>query len=177
MTVRDYLAPLIVTGRLPPDLHSFATRLRDAHFPPERNYLEAHVTLFHALAPSLEPEVTTVLARLAKETAPVKARLEGIMPLGGGTALKLSSPSMLALRDAIAEHFHGSLSAQDRHRPRLHITVQNKVSNREAMALQVELAPLIEPRSFAFSGLSVFRYRGGPWEHVRDCSFRGQERG
>ena len=170
-------APLILTAKLPPDLHSFATRLRDRHFPPERNHLEAHVTLFHALPPSCEAELAGLLVRLAKENAPVPARLDGIMSLGGGTALKLTSSAMLALREEIAEHFHGSLSSQDQHRPRLHVTVQNKVTSKEAKALQAELADKIEPRGFAFPGLSLFRYRGGPWEFARDWLFRGQKRG
>ena len=170
-------APLILTATLPSDLHAWATRLRDQHFPPERNHLEAHVTLFHALPPSCEAELAGVLARLAKENAPAPAQLEGVMSLGRGTALKLASPAMLALRDAIADHFHGSLSAQDQHRPRLHITVQNKVSPAEAKALQAELAPQVQPRAFAFRGFSLFRYCGGPWEHVRDWAFRGAQRG
>jgi hypothetical protein len=99
------------------------------------------------------------------------------MSLGRGTALKLDSPAMLAIRDRIADHFTGSLSAQDTHRPRLHVTVQNKVTPEEAKALQAQLGPLVHPRAFAFPGFSLFRYRGGPWEPVRDWRFRGAERG
>ncbi|GMM93977.1 2'-5' RNA ligase family protein [Qipengyuania sp. MTN3-11] len=167
---------LIVTALLPKDLHAFATRLRDAHFPPERNYLEAHVTLFHALPPQCEGEARSVLARLCAELAPVEAHLEGLMSLGGGTALKLASPGMLDLRDLIADHFHGMLTGQDQHRPRLHVTIQNKVSAREAKALQAELVGAIEPRQFRFRGLGLFRYRGGPWDHLGEWSFRGQGR-
>lgn len=166
-------APLILTAQLPPDLHRWATRLRELHFPPERNHLEAHVTLFHALPPMCEDEARRILARLAGKTPPVKAQLEGLMSLGGGTALKLSSPDLLALRDAIAEHFHGLLTGQDQHRPRLHVTIQNKVTAREAKALQAQLAGTIEPRGFAFPGLALHRYRGGPWEFMRDFAFRG----
>ncbi|UVI38587.1 2'-5' RNA ligase family protein [Qipengyuania spongiae] len=165
---------LIVTARLPKDLHGWATRLRDAHFPPERNYLEAHVTLFHALPPQCEDEARGMLSRLCAECAPVDARLEGLMSLGGGTALKLSSPGMLELRDAIADHFHGMLTAQDQHRPRLHLTIQNKVKSAEAKALQAELAGTIEPRGFRFAGLALFRYAGGPWDSLGEWSFRGK---
>ena len=169
-------APLILTAQLPPDLHSWATGLRDEHFPPERNYLEAHVTLFHAIPAQCEPEARSFLARLAGEVAPVPARLEGLMSLGGGTALKLSSPDMLSLRDHIADHFHGMLTAQDQHRPRLHVTIQNKVSGKEAKALQAALAGTIEHRAFQFTGVDLFRYRGGPWEKVKGFDFRGHGR-
>lgn len=167
-------APLIVTAELPADLHRWATDLRRAHFPPERNYLEAHVTLFHALPPQIEDELRALLARLAGETPPLPARLEGIMDLGRGTALRLASPALLDLRGLIAERFHGMLSAQDGHAPRLHVTIQNKVTPQEAKALQAELSGIVVPRVFSFNGLELHRYRGGPWEAVRRLAFRGK---
>jgi hypothetical protein len=167
-------APLILTTRLPGELHRWATELRRQHFPPERNYLEAHVTLFHALPPQIEDELRTLLARLASETAPLPARLEGVMSLGRGTALRLSSPALLKLRARIADHFHGMLTAQDNHPPRLHITVQNKVTPGEAQALQTYLAGMVAGRDFTFPGLALYRYRGGPWEAVRSFAFRGR---
>lgn len=166
-------APLILTADLPDDLGGWANELRTRHFPPERNHLRAHVTLFHALPFFLEAEVTALLGRMAGELAPVPARLEGIMPLGRGTALKLASPAMLALRDRVADHFTGSLTSQDAHRPRLHVTVQNKVSVADAKALQAALAPQVQPRTFHFPAVSLHRYRGGPWEFVRRFAFRG----
>lgn len=164
--------PLIVTALLPDDLQGWANRLRKAHFPPERNFLDAHVTLFHALPPSSEGEVRECLAAMAREHAPVPARLLGIMSLGGGTALKLESPAMLALRDDIADRFHGMLTNQDQHRPRLHVTVQNKVTSKEAKALQAALVPQVTPRDFTFRGLGLYAYMGGPWEHLRSFAFR-----
>lgn len=167
-------APLIVTAQLPRELHRWATGLRSQHFPPERNHLEAHVTLFHALPAFIEDELRGVLARLGAEEAPVPARLEGLMSLGRGTALKLVSPAMLALRARIAERFLGLLTAQDGHPPRLHVTIQNKVAPAEAKALQTALAGEITPCAFAFSGISLFRYRGGPWEPMHSYAFRGR---
>lgn len=163
--------PLIVTAQLPPELQARATALRTAHFPPERNFLAAHVTLFHAIPAQCEDELRQVLKTMAREYAPVPAKLLGIMNLGGGTALKLESPAMLELRELIAERFHGMLTQQDQHRPRLHVTVQNKVSRREARALQEELGPQILPQSFAFIALELFRYLGGPWEPLGKWRF------
>ena len=106
-------APLILTAELPPELHRRFTDLRTQYFPPERNYLEAHVTLFHALPAQCEDEARRYLARLVGEVPPIEGRVEGLMSLGGGTAIKLSSPDLLALRDEIAEHFRGMLTKQD----------------------------------------------------------------
>lgn len=166
-------APLIVTAELPQALQSRADQLRAAHFPPERNFLKAHVTLFHALPPSIEPELRDAIAEESRG-APLPARLEGVMRLGGGTALKIASPAMLALRERLADRFHGLLSPQDQHTPRLHVTVQNKVSPEAARALQAALAARIEPGDFRFRGLGLHRYRGGPWETVHRWAFRGK---
>jgi hypothetical protein len=168
-------APFIVTAELPRDVFAWADALRRQHFPPERNKLEAHVTLFHAFAPSLRAELAGLLPRLASEHGPPPARITGLMDLGRGTALAIDSPAMLALREDIAEHFHGALTAQDRHPPRLHVTIQNKVTAEAARTLQRELAGLGE-RAFAFTGLGLHRYLGGPWEAVGRWPFRGRVR-
>ena len=167
--------PFIVTASLPRDLFAWADALRRDHFPPERNHLHAHVTLFHSFAPSLFEELKHVLPRIAGQYAAPEAELTGLMNLGRGTALAIRSEGMLAIRARIAELFHGALTAQDLHEPRLHITIQNKVSKQDARDLQRELADKIEPRRFAFTGLELHIYRGGPWEPIRDFAFRGRE--
>ncbi|WP_246034469.1 2'-5' RNA ligase family protein [Qipengyuania marisflavi] len=167
-------APLILTAELPPGLHRRFTALRSEHFPPERNHLEAHVTLFHALPPMCEGELRRLLGRLTAAMAPVGGRIEGIMPMGSGTAIRLASHDLLMVRGDVAEHFHGMLTAQDSHNPRLHVTVQNKVTPAQAKALQASLAPIILPERFKFPGLALHRYRGGPWEFVARWPFRGK---
>ena len=167
-------APFIVTAELPADVLGWADGLRRAHYPPERNHLPAHVTLFHAFAPSLREELRGLLAQLAGEFRAPAARIEGLLDLGRGTALAIRSPAMLALRAAIAEHFHGSLTAQDSHAPRLHITIQNKVTPHEARALQGQLGPALLPRDFAFAGLGLHLYRQPHWEPQGIWRFRGK---
>ncbi len=169
--------PFIVTAELPADLFHWADALRTEHFPPERNHLAAHVTLFHALAPSLREELRGMLGQIAAEFAPPKARLDGLMHLGKGTALAIRSEEMLAVREHIAQRFHGALTAQDDHPPRLHITIQNKVDPMLARALQAELAPMLTPRKFAFTGLGLHRYCNPHWEAEGIWAFRGKTGG
>lgn len=169
--------PFIVTAELPADLFAWADGLRARHFPPERNHLHAHVTLFHAIAPSLREELRAMFGAIAAEHAPPKARLEGLMNLGKGTALALHSPAMLAIRDSIAAHFHGALTAQDSHKPRLHITIQNKVEPALAKALQAELGPTLRPREFSFTGLGLHLYCNPHWEAQGVWKFRGKQHG
>lgn len=166
--------PLIITATLPVALQGWAEGLRRAHFPPERNHLAAHVTLFHALPGFVLDEARGLLAALAAETAPVPAELEKVMDLGRGTAFAIASPALLDLRAMIADHFHGLLTAQDQHRPRLHVTVQNKVATADARALQAVLASDFTPRRFVFAGLELHHYRGGPWAPAGTWRFRGR---
>ncbi|MFN3551509.1 MAG: 2'-5' RNA ligase family protein [Novosphingobium meiothermophilum] len=157
-------------------MQRWADALRVAHYPPERNRVQAHVTLFHALRPTMRDEVCAMLAGMGGSYAPVAAYLDGIMDLGTGTALAITSPGMMALRARMAEHLHGMLTAQDMAEPRLHITVQNKVSRNAARALQKYLSGWLEPRRFVFTGLAVHRYRGSSWENAGQWSFRGCEK-
>lgn len=170
--------PFILTATIPEPLNSWADRLRQDHFPPERNHLHAHVTLFHAFAPSLREELAGYLGRVVAEYAAPSGRVTGLMNLGKGTAIRLESPGLMAIRRQISEHFQGSLIDQDLHEPRLHITVQNKVSKEAAKVLQAELepqlAPWIERGAFAFPGLELHLYEGGPWTKLRDYPFRGK---
>ncbi len=170
-------APFIVTAELPGDMLAWADGLRRAHYPAERNKLAAHVTLFHSFAPSLREELRGVLSRMAGEFAAPPARIEGLMDLGSGTALAIESPAMLGIREHIAEHFHGALTAQDAHVPRLHITIQNKVTPQTAGALQRQLAATLIPRDFAFRGLGLHLYRETHWEGLGLWPFRGKQGG
>ena len=169
-------APLVLTAVLPAALQGRAEGLRRAHYPPDRNQVPAHVTLLRALPPSVEAEARGLLAALAAELPPVPATLTGVTDLGTGTALGIDSPDMLNLRAMIAEHFHGMLTLQDQGEPRLHVTVQNKVTRGEAKALQAMLAPTISRERFAFAGLALHRWLGGPWEDAGHWPFRGRAR-
>jgi hypothetical protein len=165
--------PLIVTAELPGDLQAWAERLRQAHYPAERNQVAAHVTLFRALPPSCEAELREALATLARDHPPLAARLDGPISLGRGTAIAIVSPPMQALRAELAERFRALLTPQDLAEPRFHVTLQNKVPEAEARALQRELVRTFQPRDFRFAGLALHRYRDGPWAFVKRWSFRG----
>lgn len=173
----DAAGPFIVTAELPRDILAWADGLRRAHYPPERNRLPAHVTLFHSFAPSLREELKGYLPRVAGEHTPPAARILGVMDLGTGTALEIRSAGMLAIRGEIADRFHGTLTAQDLHEPRLHITIQNKAAPAEAKALQRELGGKAAERDFAFAGLGLHLYRNGCWEPLGRWRFRGKQGG
>ena len=168
-------APLLVTAELPRDVFAWAEGLRRQHFPPERNKVRAHVTLFHALPPSVEDEVRRMLAELAAEPPP-PAWITGLMGLSGGTAFHILSPALDALHAEMVAQLHGVLGLQDRASRKLHVTVQNKVPAAEAKALQAELAPAWMPGAFAFAGLLLHRFVDGRWADAGTWRFRGARR-
>lgn len=167
-------AQFIVTGELPVDIFSWANGLRTEHFPPERNHLKAHVTLFHSFAPSLRDELPRFLAQVAGEFAAPDAEIAGLMDLGSGTALSIHSEEMLTVRQVIADHFRDMLTQQDQGGKRLHITIQNKVDRMAALALQTDLGARLVLRQFDFTGLGLHLYRGPHWEPVGTWKFRGK---
>lgn len=164
---------LIVTAELAPPDFAWLDKLRKAHFPAERNLLPAHLTMFHALPPSVEGEVRATLVRLGNERPP-RASIEGLMNLGGGVAFRIASQDLDRIRGELALDFHGLLSAQDSGGWRPHVTIQNKVPPKDARTLLERLEADFRPRPLAISGLSLHRYVGGPWEKLAIIPFRGR---
>ncbi len=146
--------------------------MRRTHYPPERNRVPAHLSLFRQLPPSLESELNGRLAALAK-LVPPKASLAGVIDLGEGTALRVDSDALEDMREELASAFHGLLIPQDSAPWRPHITIQNKVDPREARRLQQRLRADFRPRALAIKGLATWHYLDGPWEPIRDFAFRG----
>lgn len=165
--------PIIVTATMGAADQRFFDILRTTHFPPQRNHLAAHITLFHQLPPSSLEELGRLIRRIAAQTPPPAARLREVYSLGNGVAFRIDSPDLLAIRAGIADHFAGMLTAQDGGTPRLHITVQNKVAPQEARALLARLAGDFQPRPLSIVGLAAHFYRGGPWEQAFARNFRG----
>ena len=163
---------LIVTAELGRDDFAWLEGLRRAHYPPDRNRVPAHLTIFRALPPSAEREARSGLSRLAVERAPA-ARIDGLMDLGGGVAFRVVSDDLDRIRDELARELHGLLSAQDTGGWRPHVTIQNKVPPRAARALIASLQRNFTPRPLKLSGLGLYRYLGGPWEKLAGYSFRG----
>ena len=159
-------APLIVSALLGAEDFAWLDGLRRAHFPPERNVLAAHLTLFHHLPPSVEPELRQRLAAATRARAAPAASAGAVIGLGRGVAFRIDSPDLAAIRRELADAFAGLLTPQDAGGWRAHVTVQNKVSPEVARALREELAAGFRPRPVAVAGLAVWRYRGGPWESV-----------
>jgi hypothetical protein len=137
--------------------------LRQRHFPPERNYLRAHLTLFHHLPPSAEAEIAGLLCDLTRAPAP-KAQISGLINLGRGVAYRIESPELVDIRTMIAEHFAPLLTPQDKAGWRPHVTVQNKVDPARSRALLLKLEDGFAAQGVEIAGLALWHYLGGPWQ-------------
>jgi len=165
-------APLIVSALLGAEDFAWLDGLRRAHYPPERNRVPAHLTLFHHLPPSLLGELKRRLSDAAR-IAPPRAEAAGLIDLGGGVAVRIASPELEDIRADLAESFHGLLTPQDQAGWRPHVTIQNKVAPAEARAPKSRLEADFRPRRVRIDGLAVFAYRDGLWEPLSRCMFRG----
>jgi len=157
-------APIIVTALFGRGDQGWFDAQRAAHFPPERNVLAAHCTLFHHLPPSAADELKH---RLVQETRGVRApdaRVAGLMSLGRGVAYRIDSPALVQVRARLVEAFAGLLTPQDAGGWRPHVTIQNKVTPSVAKLLLDQLNRDFRPRPVELAGFATWWYRGGPWE-------------
>ncbi|SEK82644.1 2'-5' RNA ligase family protein [Xaviernesmea oryzae] len=151
--------------------------LRRRHFPPARNVIAAHVTLFHKLPGEDEAAIRAMLARESAEWTGFTVQVRPPRLLGYGVAFDLDSAELLALHADLAARFAEVLSPQDRQRFRPHVTVQNKVTPEEARHTCAMLSDGFAPFAFQADGLALWRYQGGPWEPAGEFRFRrGPER-
>ncbi|MCW4460077.1 2'-5' RNA ligase family protein [Sphingomonas sp. BT-65] len=157
-------APIIVTAVLGRSEQAALDALRREHYPPERNVLPAHLTLFHHLPPSVEDELKRRLSEATRGVRAPAAKAAGLMSLGRGVAVKIESPGLAAIRRELCEAFAGLLMPQDAGGWRPHVTIQNKVAPSMAKLLMAALTKEFRPREVEIAGLASWWYRGGPWE-------------
>lgn len=155
-------ATLLLTLELAQPAQGLFQALRDRHFPPERNVVPAHVSMFHTLPGE---DQARIVRRLRQVTATrPRVRVEAPFLLGRGVGFRLAAPELLAIRSELARDWAPWLTPQDAQGYRPHITVQNKVTPDEAKRLLARLQQGFVPFSTEGVSLRLWRYLGGPWE-------------
>ncbi len=162
---------LIVTARLREDAQSRLETWRRAHYPADRNQVPAHLTLFHALPLSWLEEIDEHLTERCWNLDPLPGRAVGLRFMGHGVCVEIDAPALVRLRAALAVAWRAALSPQDRQRFAPHVTIQNKVPPAKARRTLQGLEAVFEPFNCDVEGLSLWRYRGGPWDAVADFPF------
>jgi 2'-5' RNA ligase len=167
----DHIAPLILTLALDERAFAFFNEQRRRYFPPKRNFIPAHLTLFHALPGEHGDDIARHLEAKALALRPFPLHVTGLRSLGRGVAYSLASPELASLRDDLAGQWATWLTPQDRQKHQPHVTVQNKVEPQKARELLTQLTDAFEPFAATGTGMDLWRYRGGPWEEVRRFHF------
>ena len=93
--MQDGSFPLILSLKLDKVAFDYFNDLRKMHFPPERNFIDAHLTLFHQL-PSNEVVLET-LTHIASTHSIVELKVNDVVFMGNGVAFKIDSPALIAL--------------------------------------------------------------------------------
>lgn len=156
--------PLILTLKLDERTFDFFNQLRQQHFPPEKNFLPAHITLFHALPGDRHLQIQQFLQQVCSHTPALSLTFPKLRFLGKGVAVEVSCPELIQLHQQLAEHWKNWLTRQDQQGYRPHITIQNKVTVDEARQVYSQLANDWQPVQGRGEGLLLWYYKGGPWE-------------
>lgn len=165
--------PLILTLTLNEEASDFFTQQRTTYFPPERNYLQAHLTLFHHL-PHVENDIIDALTEISKHQNDMDLQVTDLMSLGYGVAYKIKSQELLDLHQYLQTQWEPFLKAQDKQKLRPHITIQNKVTPEVARETEKELKETFSPFQIKGTGFSLWEYLGGPWKLYHQFPFLGE---
>lgn len=162
----------IISLRYTAEVEQRLTKMREKHFPKERNFLRAHVTLFHALPASERAKWEMDLQVICAGTPVFDIVFSEPYSLGRGVALRVQSPELKAAHAHLQNRWRDFLTPQDRQGYRPHCTIQNKVEPSIALALLEELRSVWTPLEASATGLDVWRYAGGPWELENSYKFK-----
>ena len=161
--------PLIVTLWMDNNAQQYFNRLREQYFPPERNYLQAHLTLFHALP--YNEETFSIIEELTNLQTKYKACAERVVSIGNGTAIKIISKELSDFHVRLQKRFGVELTLQDRQKIWPHVTIQNKVDANVARSVFESVNTTFASFEFDALGVEVHRYCGGPWEALKKIKF------
>ena len=159
-------APLIVTLGFDPATFERLDALRRRYFPPDRNFIPAHVSMFHHLPGDEVGFVAQTLAEASRSRGPILLNFPKIFKLGRGMAATLAAPGLAAVHESLARTFSSWLTPQDRQPFRPHVTLMNKAEPHDAALAFHELSGGWEPWTGQGTDLLLWRYRGGPWDLV-----------
>lgn len=162
--------PLILTLAIDEESFQYFNNLRQQHFPVERNFIDAHLTLFHAL-PN-EDTISDVVRSAAQSYPAFMLTVTELMSIGRGVAFKLESKELVQMHKSFQKEWEHLLTPQDKQKLRPHITVQNKVTAQEAKTLLACLKATFNPFTITGTGLQLWEYLGGPWRLLNVFSFK-----
>lgn len=137
--------PLIITLKMDANGFAFFDALRQQHFPRERNYLKAHITLFHQLPGSEQGSIRHTLQEVCQKQETLMITATEVKGIGRGVAYEMESAGLAALHLRLQRQWREWLTPQDKQKLWPHVTVQNKVPPEQAKQLLHELSAHFTP--------------------------------
>jgi 2'-5' RNA ligase len=162
--------PFLLTLTLDSQAQSFFNELRRQHFPAERNFLDAHLMLFHNL-PADQNQILADINAIASQTKSFTLLVSAVASIGNGVAYKTESPQLQAIHLNLQKQWQQWLIPQDKNKLWPHITIQNKVKPETAKDLLAELNVDFKPFNITAIGFDVWEYLGGPWKYQQHFRF------
>lgn len=162
--------PVILTLKINAEAAAYFTDLRKQNFPSERNYLDAHLTLFHHL-PGDQQSVFDMIKTVCSHQKPMLLQVTQVVSIGAGVAFKLECDDLKKLHKNMQQQFQQWLKPQDKQALWPHITIQNKVDRQVAVELKEKLSLDFKPFEIEGLGLSVWEYLNGPWNLLETIDF------
>jgi hypothetical protein len=156
------LPSLILTLKLDQSAESYFQNLRIQHYPPSRNQIPAHISLFHYLPGEDESQIEKDLKSVCQRD---QFSLQILPPklMGAGVMFPVKSPELEAMHATLKHKWQRWLKPQDLQGYRPHIVVQNKVSREIAQTTLINLN-FDHPFSAVIAeGLLLWEYQNGPW--------------
>lgn len=167
-------APFLVTLGMDPASFGRLDTLRNRYYPPHRNIVPAHVSLFHKLPADEQAAIGGTLAHAAAKLPPIPLHFGRLEKLGGGLAVAVSAPGLARLHAWFNRRFAVWLTPQDRQPFWPHVTLMNKAPRANVARAFAELSASWEPWNGVGESLLLWRYRDGPWELASEYRFRGE---
>jgi len=162
--------PVILTLKINADAAAYFTNLRKQNFPAERNYLDAHLTLFHHLPGNIMP-VFEWIKTVSAQQKPMLLQVTQVVSIGAGVAFKLECDELKKMHKTMQQQWQQWLTPQDKQALWPHITIQNKVDRQTAVQLQQDLSADFKPFEIQGLGLSIWEYLNGPWNLMETVDF------
>lgn len=171
--IPDDSAPFLITLGFDPATFDRLEGLRQRYFPPGRNQVPAHLSLFHQLPGPEWDAVDAELDRAARSHPPIELRFTAPRPTGRGVMLVVQAPTLVPIHGALARAFDRHLTAQDRQPYRPHVMLMNKAERADADRALHEIQAGFAPWAGTGDRLILWRYLGGPWDEAASYPFLG----
>ena len=173
-TTHEEQQTYILTLHTDPAHHARITALRKQHFPQDLNKLSAHIALFRALPGSQLDTIESDIRTASEHHQRFQIVASRPVLMAHGVGIHVHAPPATIIYEELREKWRPWLSAQDK-TFRAHYTVQNKVDQDVALkTLQEVETQLDKDEKGLVDGLTLWRYRKGYWDHVRDFIFEAR---